>query len=276
MRSGAICRSHSLINSFSLQAILAFFAGNLQAAAYYCSLVARLLYSLGAHVAPNLIPDTPESRVKWQLRNIFWLCYVFDKDLAMRTGQPGVIANENCDLTLPIGYLEALHSPLTIMGPEWSPEELPPSCPIYPTDIRLCIIEGRAFSEVYSFQAQRKTDAELLKDIRVLDDELERWRVSMPSDLRPPLLFPSNQNSNGNGLQPAPKHLGSLIMHLAFYLCVTVIHLASNRCRERSNNLCGIMQAGISSSLALSVEASRSTLRCLQASERVFMQTSFG
>lgn len=241
------------------------------------------MYILGAHVTPSLIPDTPESRIQWQTRNIFWLCYVFDKDLAIRTGQPEIITNENCDLTLPIGYLEALHSTMTKLGDRgWTPDikypPPPPSCPIFPTDIRLCIIEGRAFSEMYSFQAQRKSAAELLKDIRVLDDELERWRVSIPSDLRPPLSFPGKGKSvNGNGSQPVPNHVGSLIMHLAFYLCVTVIHLASSRCREwaKSKGFCSMTQAGISSSLALSVEASRSTLRCLQASENVCMEGKF-
>lgn len=110
-----------------------------------------------------------------QLRMFFWLCYIFDKDIAVRTGQPPIIADQFCDLTLPDGYDEYRFS-----GRQMGPRRSLVQSPWLPGDLRLSMIKSKALQTLYSSASLRMSDAELLKTIRELDEELESWRASIP------------------------------------------------------------------------------------------------
>ncbi|KAH6876731.1 hypothetical protein B0T10DRAFT_497616 [Thelonectria olida] len=49
---------------------------------------------------------TPPERQTRHVRLLFWHCYVFDNDIDLRTGQPPLISDSDCDLTPPEGYIE--------------------------------------------------------------------------------------------------------------------------------------------------------------------------
>lgn len=239
--------------------------GNLQSGSYFGSIAARFIFILGAHTAdPATMADDPDLRKKRHLRNLFWLLYVFDKDIALRTGQPQLLPNENCDLTLPPGYVETLHNIMALH--EQYPQHY--QSPTFPIDLRLSIIKSRTYSALYSFHSLQKTDAELLKEIRELDDELERWRMSMPPQLRPTMSY-----SQDTPLDPN-LNMHTAMLRFNYYLCMTFIHQASSRCNAWAKDR-SVMLEGVSSSLALSVEASRSTLMYFRAAEHVLVGEAF-
>lgn len=243
-------------------------AGNLQSSNYYGSLAARMIFILRCHANP--CPQSALGQLgnyqaceQYQVRNLFWLCYTIEKDVCLRTGQPQIFTDENCDLTLPYGYVEKLYSSM-----EYHHHSMEiPNSPIFPVDLRLSIIKSRAHSALYSFRSLKKSDAELLKEIRELDDELERWRVSVPQEWRPTLSF-SHETPDPN------VSMHSVMLRLNYHLCMTIIHQASSRCKSWGNRQSGMMD-GVSSSLALSVEASRSTLLYLEAAEHVLVDGIF-
>lgn len=257
-------------NILMFKALYELVSGNLQSANYYGSLSARMIFMLGAHTTTSQqsvlyqdsVTDT-DPRTQHHLRNIFWLCYTIEKDVSLRTGQPQLFDHDNCDLTLPPGYVEKLYTSLEY---HHRSQELPEN-PLFPVDLRLSIIKARACSALYSFKALQKTDAELLKEIRELDDELEKWRVSVPSEWRPTLSF-SHETPDPN------VSMHSVMLRLNYHLCMTIIHQASSRCKSWVNGQGGMME-GVSSSLALSVEASRSTLLYLEAAEHVLVDGIF-
>lgn len=228
---------------------------------YFGAVAARLLFMVGANLTSSRVVQESEHSEKKQklLRNLFWLCYTIDKDVALRTGQPPTIADENCDLTLPPGYLDrAFIDPHTDLETGYEP--------IFPFDLRLSIIKSRAHSSLYSVHALNKSDADLLKSIRELDDELEDWRLSVPAHCRPTMSFaPESTDPNIS--------MHRVMLRLNYYLCMTIIHQASSRCKAWMQGS-GMMD-GVSSSLALSVEASRSTLCYLEAAEHVLVDGVF-
>lgn len=240
-------------------------SGNLRSANHYISTASRFAFLLGAHTFPRQTttlptsePDSLDNRRQNHARNLFWLCYTVDKDIALRTGQPLALSDDNCDLTLPPGYEKQLYTSMTyhhLPGVELAP--------IYPVDLRLSIIKSRAYSTLYSFRGLQKSDAELLKDIRELDGSLEDWRMSVPLDLRPTLSF-SHERPDPN------VSMHSLILRMNYYLCMSIIHQASSRCKAWTESQGGMIE-GVRSSLALSVEASRSTLMYLETAEHVLM-----
>ncbi|KAF9239540.1 transcriptional regulator family: Fungal Specific TF [Penicillium roqueforti] len=237
-------------------------SGNMRTTNYYAALAARLIFMLGGNRLDGQAISTDErsQQEHSQLRNIFWICYTIDKDLALRTGQPPTITDENCDLTLPPGYLDRAF--LDVEN-----EEVPWYGPVFPFDLRLSIIKARAHRELYSVGCLQKSDAELLKSIRELDDALEEWRLSVPPRWRPTMSF-SSETSDPN------MRMHTVMLRLNYHLCMTIIHQASGRCKAWMQGQSGMMD-GVSSSMALSVEASRSSLCYLEAAEHVVVDGVF-
>lgn len=211
---------------------------------------------LGGHIMQPVDP-TPtmdkETRTRRHIRNLFWLCYSMDKGICQRTGHPPLLVDDYCDLTLPTHYTELAYRPQDPQNPNQEP-----FVPMYPLDLNLSIIHSRAHAALYSFKAGHKSDAEILKDIRELDDELEQWRMSIPAPYRPTLTFTQDLGKCNS------MDMHAIVLHLAYHHAVATIHRASGRCRAwRNSQSCEF--DGVTSSLAISVQACRSSLYCLES-----------
>ena len=219
------------------------------------------MFALGGHLNSKAIStrDTVTAQLPnpSHLRELFWLCYFFDKHLSLRTGQPPSLDDSHCDLTLPEHY------PGLGFVRRTSHESLPPEilAPFFPSDLGLTVIKSRVLNMLYSASALQKPDTQLLHDIRVLDDELERWRVSVPPIARPCLSVVS---ATEDGTMPQAMKMLMAFVHFEYFYLLVMIHRPCGRCKawDRAND--GGVRA-VSSSLSLSVQASRSTLLLLQA-----------
>ncbi|GAD97591.1 conserved hypothetical protein [Paecilomyces variotii No. 5] len=140
--------------------------------------------------------------------------------------------------------------------------------PLFPLDLRLSMIKSRAYDALYSVRALQKTDAELLRAIRELDADLERWRVSLPPRVRPTVSFSYEMPID------ATMDMGVVMMRLDYHHCMATIHQATSRCKAWTGPEDCVMD-GVGSSLALSVEASRSTVFYLQTAEHVLGDDCF-
>ncbi|KAL1843555.1 hypothetical protein VTJ49DRAFT_1148 [Mycothermus thermophilus] len=232
--------------------------GQLQKSSVYHSVACRMMFTLGANttVVPALSPhEVPDStwRLKNHLRKLFWMIYCNDKEISLRTGQPPSINDDDCDMTLPHAYLDFKY---VDDMPEFEPLLMDDTAvPILPGDIRLDMIKSRTYTMLYSARAMRKSDAELIRDIRQLDDELEAWRMSVPLGFRPSLSLREQQ------VQPdlsEPRQMERNMIRFEYHHLVATIHAATGRCRSWSASCYEV--EGVNSSLALAVEASRSTL----------------
>ncbi|KAF7592253.1 hypothetical protein BBP40_000455 [Aspergillus hancockii] len=128
-------------------------SGDLQFSLYLASIMARLIFTLHAHVKSPPVPDgsTPSTtdgilRRSCHLRCLFWTAYYLDKELSIRTGQPAAIHDDKCDLTLPPWYEEQLHRLLSSDGSDPIVFE----GHLYPTDLRLIKIKSLAYNAFYS------------------------------------------------------------------------------------------------------------------------------
>lgn len=228
-----------------------------------------MLFTLGGHrEGINYLsaqpPDETEDswRLKCYLRHCFWLLYVCDKDMAIRFSQPPSIPDEHCDLSLPAGYKSGL-------GPVWPYI----GKPHLPGDLRLSVIKSKAVQHLHAQSSTRMSDAELLRDIRELDDELEAWRLSVEPSMRPRLY-----NGVNDVLLDATASIGrrmqSIKTNFEYHHLVATIHQATGRCRSGAIHGSETLK-GVSSSMALSVEASRSTLMFLATAGRKMAGDAF-
>ncbi|KAJ6033878.1 uncharacterized protein N7446_007825 [Penicillium canescens] len=235
-------------------------SGNLRNGLFLDSLVARLIYRFGAHV--NSPPASGEffhenglSPVDHHLRNLFWIAYILDKELCIRMGQPAAIQDEACDLTLPPGYA----GQLAALGLASERGQLEPRGHLYLTDLRLIKIKSRVYSAIYGPAALHKPDADLLKSIRELDEELEQWRLSIPSQYRPSLsTAPQPMTNTSHHIR-----MHSILLQVDYYHCVAILHQACGRSKAwTSGETNGV--DGIGTSFILAVESSRSSLLFLR------------
>lgn len=225
------------------------------------SIATRLLYTLGAHTLPanNKNPASSfsaydKSDLDFHLRDLFWLCYSFDKDICIRTGQPPCMNDTHCNLTLPSDYLRLhninLQQDMLLIDNH--------TMPLFPWDLRLSMLKSRVYQNLYSADSLYQSVSELLSSIRDLDESLEQWRLSLPAEFRPTLYFSPETPVSAN------VNTQAVILRLAYYHCVISIHQASSRCQSSEMNLAGPPLQGITSSTGLSITASRSTLSYLQ------------
>ncbi|RAL08596.1 transcription factor domain-containing protein [Aspergillus homomorphus CBS 101889] len=224
-----------------------YFLGDLQAAAVSVSIASRLLFKLGAHVASPSDSHYHKSVPEHHLRDLFWLCYSFDKDICLRTGQPPCINDTHCDLTLPVDYAQMQDANLqreTVSNTD-------DTVPLFPFDLRLSMIKSDVYQALYSANTARKSAPDILSSIRSLDQELEQWRLSLHPDIRPPLSF-NQETPVSSGLNTQ-----AIMLRLAYYHCVAIIHQAIERCR-------GGQPREIVSSTMLVNGANQSTLSFLE------------
>lgn len=220
---------------------------------------------------------TRQERETRQLRTLFWLCYIVDKDISLRLSQPPLMTADYCDLTLPEGhekyYAYTPHTEEEMMNqPDF--ENLVPHLP---GDPELSQLKEKTARLLYSAHAARKTDAELLQSIRELDDEVENWRLSIPPEFRPTLSI-SHDSRVVIGQKVTPRNMRRILLHLEYHYVMTTIHRASGRFNVPNveNTSEGReWNGGVQSSIDLSLEASRSTLIYLRAAVNCLVDQAF-
>lgn len=228
----------------------------LQSASFLVLISTHLIFRLGAHLPPNPTTSYDKSSLVHHFRDLFWVCYCIDKDLAHRTGQPPAINDDHCDLTLPLNYAQMQSS--NILGHDHMSSRSSATLPLFPWDLRLSIIKSRIYNSLHSTSASKQSEAEILRNIRWLDEELEEWRLTLPLDHRPTLIFLEET--------PVDVHTNTqaAMLRLAYHHCVILIHQARSRMFESHLSVSSLAGEGQEANLQVLIDASKSTLLYLE------------
>lgn len=232
---------------------------------------------------PAKLGETKSSffeRRKDHIRKLFWLCYLADKDLALLSGLPPTLANEYCDVGIPAECLSHnifLHrfdegaNVNDIDTISWDR-----AIPFLLGDPHLGVLKEKIFRLLYSSSALKIIDSELLTRIRHLDDELEGWRASIPHAIRPKLSISQSQCVSPTGT--FQSYLRSVQLQLEYHYLLTVIHTPVRRfgaAQDAETSPPEELHSVMHSSIDLSLEASRSTLRLLNEPIAMLKQKVF-
>lgn len=169
----------------------------------------RLAHSIGLHkngAAFGLNPVEAEQR-----KRVFWIAYILDKDISLRSGRPPAQDDDDMNIDLPA------EDPTDNVG------NVPHSDGNGKTNMfrLMCtfsIIQSKVYKRLYSARAAKKTDGELLNTIGELDKELEDWRESIPPEFRA---------DHDITVSHGPLILHIVMLHFAYYNCLTTIHRMS-------------------------------------------------
>jgi hypothetical protein len=192
-----------------------------------------------------------------------------DKEISLRTGLAPCFPDEFLDLTPPEMFT-GNH------GHGTTPDSTSYAFPInLRHNIEQSIIKSKISRLLYSESAFKNSEVETLLNIRELDDELETRRQSLPEQWRPRLDYSDDEVMyRANSSMPMPSENHKAMGMLGYYHLLGAIHRASGRCRAWPG-MKGRELEGISSSLAISIHASRLTLLCLRETHKSIVDYCF-
>lgn len=180
---------------------------------------------------------------------------MLDKDLSLRTGNPPLLSDAYCDPIPP-------DVPLDDQSYQMGINQVSEPHDGFSEGVRLAILKEKACQLLFSARALRENDNKLLSSIRQLDDEIERWRLSVPVNLRPALYVSQIALIEASN-ESIPHVMGRLSLQLDYHHLMTVIHTTVRRCTTETEGTEGLHHV-VHSSFDLSLVASRSTLWCLK------------
>ncbi|KAF4594985.1 fungal specific transcription factor [Ophiocordyceps camponoti-floridani] len=169
----------------------------------------RLAHNIGLHkrgTGFNLNPIEIEQR-----KRVFWIAYMLDKDLCLRSGRPPAQDDDDMNVDLPDA------DPVDNIG------NIPLAdgkgkMNLFRVICEFTVIESNVYKRLYSTRATKQSDGELLNTIGELDQELEEWKDKIPIDFRPEHEIKASHT---------PLILHVVMLHFTYYNCLTTIHRMS-------------------------------------------------
>lgn len=225
------------------------------------SLSCHVIVDLDGHSDSSNARSTSEDyseRLRRHTRGLFWLCYRLDKDASLRQGRPPILTQEHCDLSFPDDYGNSW------MLPDHHAESM--MKPYLSAASRLSLIKENGCRLLFSRSATYTDDNLILLNIRHLDDELEKWRVTLPHTIQPTLAI-SADHATSSTYFGSRREVWSLVLQLDYSYTLIMIHTSIRKCNKAGSEPGSIsedLHQVVHSSINLSLEAARSTLHLLR------------
>ncbi|KAI6890118.1 hypothetical protein KC325_g108 [Hortaea werneckii] len=214
-----VMRNTDLLSVQALLGMALFLQGtpNPQPSFFLVAAAMRLAHSIGLHKRGsgfNLNQVEDEQR-----KRVFWIAYLLDKDICLRSGRPPAQDDDDMNVELPseeppdgLGNIPLKEG---TTGPGGEPRK---TMNLFRLNCTFAQIQSKVYKQLYSVKASRQSDGELLNTIGELDTLLEAWKDSIPLDFRP--------EHEINALN-TPLILHVVVLHFAYYNCLTTIHRMS-------------------------------------------------
>ncbi|KAK8120744.1 hypothetical protein PG999_004864 [Apiospora kogelbergensis] len=191
--------------------------GDEKSAAMLISAAMRLAHSLQMHTRTS--DDSFPLHEAQQRHNIFWICYIMDKDISLKTSTPSVQLDNDIDLDLP-GATSSV--PLENMfGITEDENGRPLSFQYLRARVQLAFVEGQIYDNLYSARSLRETPGQRREQVARLDTLLNAWRRSS---------LPPSHRSQDDRLQlvaadapGGPSNLAASLHH-TYLLCLFSLH----------------------------------------------------
>jgi hypothetical protein len=204
-------RNTDLLSVQALLGMSMFLQGtpNPQPSFFLVAAAIRLSHSIGLHKRGSgfsLNPVEVEQR-----KRVFWIGYMLDKDICLRSGRPPVQDDDDMNVELPSEDPPDNIGNIPLADGKGKTNLFRLMC-------TFAIISSKVYKQLYSTSATKQTDGELLNTIGELDKELEDWKDGIPIDFRPEHEIKASHT---------PLILHIVVLHFAYYNCLTTIHRMS-------------------------------------------------
>ncbi|KKA26976.1 hypothetical protein TD95_005385 [Thielaviopsis punctulata] len=209
--SELVMRNADLLSVQALLGMALFMQGtpNPQPSTLLIATAIRLSHSIGLHkkgTGFNLNPIEIEQR-----KRVFWIAYMLDKDLSLRSGRPPAQDDDDMNVELPDADPEDNIGNIPLADGKGKMNLFRVMC-------EFACIEGKVYKRLYATKATKQSDGEYLNVIGELDKELEDWKDRIPIDFRPEHEIKASHT---------PLILHVVMLHFSYYNCLTTIHRMS-------------------------------------------------
>ncbi|KAJ5485111.1 hypothetical protein N7539_005099, partial [Penicillium diatomitis] len=255
--------------------ILSMLRGHWHGASSYGLIAFLIIRELGGtrDLRPIIVgmPDIEAFR-NWQhMQLLFWISFIIDKNVALFTGRPPYLAEIYCDLAVPVNYLpwEEFQSCAHIIDRETGTlKALPPKPSQFfrahlPGDLEISPLKEEVYKRLFSRAANRAKNNQLLQHIREIDELIEDWRLSFREEYRPVLSVSDETLPNEAG-GDVPIMIRRTALQLEYLHLMTVTHTTVRKCKDATSENSPNLHSVVHSSFDISLEASRSIIRCLK------------
>ncbi|CAG8895661.1 unnamed protein product [Penicillium egyptiacum] len=198
---------------WAVQALLGmviFLLGTLssQPCGYLISSAVRICHQIRLERSENesgLCPEEVEQR-----RRIFWIAYCLDKEISLRAGIPIAQRDDDMDVLLPTEV------PLDNIGVMPRTDQQG-TFNIFRSTCELALIRSQVHKHLYSVAAGDRPLVEVATTVAMLDEKLQQWKDSIPTEFRPEPRRPS-------AFPQSPIAAILLYLHLSYFNCLIAIH----------------------------------------------------
>ena len=206
-----LLRNTDLLSVQALLGMSLFLQGtpNPQPSFVLISAAIRQAHSIGLHKrgsAFNLNLVEAEQR-----KRVFWIAYMLDKDTCLRSGRPPAQDDDDMNVDLPSDDPSDNIGNIPLADGKGKVN-------LFRLMSEFAVISSNVYRRLYSVNAARQTDGELLNTIGELDKELEAWKDNIPLDFRPEHEIKTSHT---------PLILHIVVLHFSYYNCLTTIHRMS-------------------------------------------------
>ncbi|KAE8336577.1 hypothetical protein BDV24DRAFT_178457 [Aspergillus arachidicola] len=156
----------------------------------------RLAHKLGLHShAASTHLDPVERR---QRARVFWIAYILDKDLSLRTQQPSVQLDYDIDVELPSSLPTTNDDNDNTAGIVVTADRNA-RMNYFLARVKLANIEGRIYDSLYSTRAVNRSFEERRNARESIVNALDEWRASIPLEFSASMVTSSTSNKPTNG-----------------------------------------------------------------------------
>ncbi|KAI5290839.1 hypothetical protein KEM54_000294, partial [Ascosphaera aggregata] len=204
-------RNTDLLSVQALLGMALFLQGtpNPQPTFFLVAAAMRAAHGIGLHKRGygfNLNPVEVEQR-----KRVFWIAYLMDKDICLRSGRPAVQDDDDMNVELPS------EDPPDNVGNVLLSDGKG-KLNLFRIMCRFGLIASKVYKQLYSARASQQSDGELLNTIGDLDQEIEEWKESIPIEFRPDHEIKTTH---------PPLMIHIVLLHLSYYNCLATIHRMS-------------------------------------------------
>ncbi|KAE8414817.1 hypothetical protein BDV36DRAFT_298653 [Aspergillus pseudocaelatus] len=221
----------------------------------FSSLALRLGQAIGIHRSVRFGLSNCEVEER---RNVFWIAYVLDSDICLRTGRPPIQDGGDYDVQLPGEYSKEGKGVLQQQGSYIDVS-------FFGLLARFAVLQRRVYDRVYSISSLQKASPDLLIDIEQCEKELKAWKAGIPQHYRP----------RRNYTAPQEAILPHVIrLHLAFHCCEINLHRVielSGRCKTHAHSC-----KSHTESTSIALEAARSSIELIEPIKSLGSSFSWG
>ncbi|KAI8724294.1 Zn(2)-C6 fungal-type domain-containing protein [Fusarium sp. LHS14.1] len=157
---------------------------DLKPATMLIAMTLRLVHQLGLHTRESMA--NLDSNAALERLRVFWIAYILDRDISMRTKQPPIQREMDIDLEWPSA------DPQDGAGVFITADGIS-SFNFFLSRVQLAQIQGEIYEAMYSTSCRGLSSHEKLEKVAVLRYRLDDWFSRMPQRFRPEVILSSGE-----------------------------------------------------------------------------------